>query len=353
MKKLLSIFLAVALLSVLLVFPANAVENGNKYLDRYIDQYHNGRYPTGFDADVFEYEELYYHYPNGSDDPDWALIKADTGCHLEVLTYDVFFGRAFANNDVAVPFTYGYGVYDAATERFLDFDEIDDISRFPGLIEALDEYHVGQAIGEPTFGDDLLFKDEFMKQANYLAMGRTFTAEQTVKSYNELYYHHSNGVVDWVLVQGESWFRYPEGSVYDVVGDRVFRNEGICEPFGNTYAVYNVRRNQFYDLRGYLVNPYYAMSEWFPGLREALDELNLGEKIGDLNRDGKVDIRDVTQMQRCLAEFCDYPENDGVEAVGCKNQSGENIEYLSDVNRDKQRDIKDATKTQMNLAEFN
>ena len=50
---------------------------------------------------------------------------------------------------------------------------------------------------------------------------------------------------------------------------------------------------------------------------------------------------------------CDYPENDGVEAVGCINQSGENIEYLSDVNRDKQRDIKDATKTQMNLAEFN
>ena len=107
MKKLLSIFLAVALLSVLLVFPVNAVENGNKYLDKYIDQYHNGRYPTGFDADVFEYEELYYHYPNGSDEPDWALIKADSGTHCEVLTYDVFFGRAFANNDVAVPFTYG------------------------------------------------------------------------------------------------------------------------------------------------------------------------------------------------------------------------------------------------------
>ena len=269
MKKLLSILLAVALLSVLLVFPVNAVENtsGYKFYDKFFAQFGYGFDNTFMGTGWFEYEELYYHYPNGSDDPDWALIKADSGVYCLELTYDVFFGRAFANNDIAIPFTYGYGIYDAATERFLDFNEIDDISRFPGLIEALDEYHVGQAIGEPTFGDNLLFKDEFMKQANYLAMGRTFTTEQAVKSYDELYYHHSNGVVDWVLVQGESWFRYPKGSVYDVVGDRVFRNEGICEPFGNTYAVYNVRRNQFYELRGCLVNSYYAMSEWFPGLR--------------------------------------------------------------------------------------
>ena len=40
---------------------------------------------------------------------------------------------------------------------------------------------------------------------------------------------------DWALVQGEFWFRYPYGSVYEVIDNRVFRAEGIGIPFGKQF----------------------------------------------------------------------------------------------------------------------
>ena len=56
-------------------------------------------------------------------------------------------------------------------------------------------------------------------------------------------------------------------------------------------------------------------------------------------------------MQRCLAEFCDFPENDGVEAAGYRGRDGEIVQYISDVNKDGRRDIRDVTEMQRRLAE--
>ena len=349
MKKTLSIILSLTILICAFAFPANAVERDFKFYDKFVEQFGYGFDDPFMGTDFAVYEEVCCHYPDGSDEPDWALIKADGGVHCEVLTYDVFFGRAFANNDIAAPFTYGYGIYDAETERFYDFNEIEDETRYPDLTEILDTYHVGVKLGEPQLGDDLLFLDEFMRKAKTYATGRSFTAQETVKSYDELYVHDVDGVVDWVLVKGEFWFRYPMGSFYETIGDRVFRSEeGLGEPFVHGYGVYHVASRQFYELRAYM-----AHNGKFPGLTAALDELNLGEKIGDVNSDGRVNICDVTEMQRCLAEYRDYPETDAVEAAGCKNYyNGEAVAYLSDVNRDRVRDVNDATQVQLKLAEM-
>ena len=117
----------------------------------------------------------------------------------------------------------------------------------------------------------------------------------------------------------------------------------VMEP--GAYAVYFPALDRFYPLSGALVAP---------GLPKALDCLNLGEKIGDVTGDGKLNVSDASQLQRCLAEYCDYPAADGVAADGWQlNGQGESVAYLSDVNRDKVRDINDVTALQRKLAEYN
>ena len=347
MKKALAILLTLSLTAAAAVLPAGASEKGRRYYGDFIRQYYDGAEPAGYDAEIFVYNEVYYHTADGA--TDWALVEADSGIHLEVETTDVFFGRAFANNDIAVPFTYGYGIYDAALERFFDFGEIADSSRYPDLQEVLDARHIGVKIGTPQFGENLRYTNAFYSLAEQFAAGRQISAEQTVRSYDELYYHKTDGVADWALVQGEFWFRYPYGSVYEVIDNRVFRAEGIGIPFGNTYAVYHAAAGRFYELRSALVNPEVKISRLFPGLAEVLDELNLGEKIGDINQNGALDIGDATELQRCLAEYRDYPAADGVEADGCRNIGDVSVQYLSDVNGDGKRDISDVTAAQRKL----
>ena len=180
---------------------------------------------------------------------------------------------------------------------------------------------------------------QFLAQYNNGREPSELDAEWMV--YEEVYYHETDGVTDWALVKGESWFCYPEGGTYEKIGDRVFKTEGIYEPFGNGYAVYDTAQNRFYELRGYLAN-----NLRFPGLVQAVEALNLGEKIGDLDGDGKLTIKDATEMQRCLAELRDYPAADGVEAAGLHNRGADEVQYLSDVNRDGARTVADVTETQ-------
>lgn len=338
MKKLSAILLSLALLTGCIALPAQAADTGGRYYRQFLAQYNNGREPSELDAEWMVYEEVYYHETDGV--TDWALIRADNGDHCEVLTLDIFFGRAFAGNDIASPFTYGYGIYDVAQERFFDFDEIADENAYPGLQDALDRFHVGQRIGTPQYGENLRYKTQALRAFPFFYAGHDFT-EQVVKCYDELYYHETDGVTDWALVQGESWFCYPEGGTYEKIGDRVFKTEGIYEPFGNGYAVYDTAQNRFYELRGYLAN-----NLRFPGLVQAVEALNLGEKIGDLDGDGKLTIKDATEMQRCLAELRDYPAADGVEAAGLQNRGADAVQYLSDVNRDGARTVADVTETQ-------
>lgn len=338
MKKLSAVILTFTLIFCALAVHAGAEEQPLCRYERFKQQYCDGRDPLDSNWDGFVYRELYSHKTNGA--TDWVLIQADFGVRCEVLCEDVFFGRAFAANDMAGPFVYTYGLYDVERERFYDFCEIEDISRYPGWQEVLDEFEIGERIGTPYFGSGLLFKEAFLRgEISHLG------GESAVKSYEELFYHRNySGSIDWALVRGESWFHYPDGGTYETIGDRVFRTKGIGTPFGNNYAVYDVENDRFYELR--------KPSVRFPGLVQALDELDLGEKIGDLNADGRLDVRDATEMQRCLAGLRDYPGNDAVEAAGLRNTGSETVKWLSDFDRDGTRSISDVTATQRVLAEI-
>ncbi len=59
--------------------------------------------------------------------------------------------------------------------------------------------------------------------------------------------------------------------------------------------------------------------------------------IGDTNGDGKIDINDVTVIQRCMAEYIELTAE---------------LEAVADVNGDDKVDINDATHLQKYLAEF-
>ena len=358
MKKVLSVLLSASLILLLFAFPVNATETGRRYYDKFADQYCEGKDPEKEWewSGGFCYDELYYHNSDGN--VDWALVKAEFGERSEVIMQNIFFGRAIAANDCAYPFEYLYGIYDVSQERFFDLKEIQDESRYPDLQEVFDEFGIGQRITAPQYGDELLFKDEFLNCQEVRNYVQYFGEENVIRCYDELYIHDTDGIVDWALVYGDTNLKLPYGSTYSTVGDKVFRTDGILQPFGNGYAVYQVSTGNFFWLQT-------GIERWrksykpdapllFPDLAEVIEELPIGERIGDVNSDSQLTITDATEIQRCLAEFCDYPESDGVEAAGCVNRgdSSDPVWYISDVNRDGKRSIRDVTEIQRILAEI-
>lgn len=334
MKKALSFFLIFALLLCLFAFPVNAIGEGSRYYRQLLNQYFDGADLYLSEGDYAEYEELYLHQTGGA--TDWALIRADIGEHAEAEIERIMLGRYFYQCDIAFPFTFTYGIYDAARGRFYDLCEIEDESRYPDLQEVLDRFHVGKRIGyEP------LFFEEFCRFASW--EGAPYP-DVILDSYGELAYHYSlDGALDWVLVTGMTNMEHPT-ICYEVIGDRVFRSNGYSVPFDLTYGIFNVHSRKFIDLtQAWQMTRYAAVTE-------DLETLGLGEKIGDLNADGRLDIDDATEMQRCLAEFCDYPADDGVEADGWQRLGGKPLAYRSDVNGDGMRSISDVTATQRILA---
>ena len=203
----------------------------------------------------------------------------------------------------------------------------------------------------PANAEEPLFKDEFYEYASW----KLEPPYDDVLSYQELAYHDDeSGALKWVLVQGETWYSHPT-ICYEVVGDRVFRGNNYYVPFDLSYGVYLAEEKTFMDIIR-IRNQYRyegAYSELYPEILEDLEKLNLGEKIGDLNGDGILNISDATQIQRCLAEYTAFPETDGVEAAGYTTSGQTSVAYLTDVNHDGKRSIRDVTEIQRILAEMN
>ena len=91
-----------------------------------------------------------------------------------------------------------------------------------------------------------------------------------------------------------------------------------------------------------------SKDEYLPFLEESgYDKITC---IGDLNGDKKLDIKDVTLIQKCIAgieEFETY--NDAVGGF-LEKHHGKWERYISDFNRDGERNVKDATAIQKHIA---
>lgn len=161
--------------------------------------------------------------------------------------------------------------------------------------------------------------------------------------YQELAYHYTDDKLDWAFVKGFVPLCAPMLTAR-LFGNRVVENNNINFPFIYTYGVYDVQAETFYD-----INDVYGQ-EKYAALSDLLAEFKIGRILGDINGDGVLNIKDATEMQRCLADIRDFPSDDTIYGVPY-NGGGKQIRYLSDINLDDVRSIKDVTEIQRILAE--
>lgn len=178
--------------------------------------------------------------------------------------------------------------------------------------------------------------------------------------YKELYEHFSEissadeATPDYVLVKGiDSW-----------------EEERMCVQLYGDYVVKTDKTNvslyhPFYDENGYYIiipgdDLHYRTEREVIALRDAYDEglvdisavfeeYGLGYLVGDANNDRELNIKDATQIQKCLAELLAFPDYDCLFSDDFTPEAGA-PHYVTDFNRDGQRDVRDVTAIQKRIA---
>lgn len=166
----------------------------------------------------------------------------------------------------------------------------------------------------------------------------------TLESFEELYYHKVNGETDWALVHGKgSWELC--WCVFSVLGDRVLSSGTGDLPFEYDYGIYDVQQKQFIS-----IEEAFASGD-YPDLPAVMDDLNIGRRRGDMDNDGKLTIQDATALQRCLAEFSAFPQDNSFEGINLseKDHPRETV-MISDADSSGVTDINDVTEIQRILA---
>lgn len=157
--------------------------------------------------------------------------------------------------------------------------------------------------------------------------------------YKELYVHNNdNGELVYSLVFGATPYK-TEGDIYEVYGNYVLRQSNSYSPYSFGYFIYLSETDNYLTLKE-------AIELEVPAVEEVFTIYGLGELIGDVDGDRTLSVLDATKIQRCLAQFEQFNEND--EVVG--NNSNETSVYISDFNRDGKRNIFDATEIQRQVA---
>lgn len=148
-------------------------------------------------------------------------------------------------------------------------------------------------------------------------------------TYNELYYHKTDGITDWALVKAsfnvEESPKEVELSIGNA-GGRKIKSDSIQNPFDTGYGIYDKSEDRFYSLNE-IANSY----EKYDGLIEALAKENVGFLSGDTDNNNVVDILDATNIQKWSVE---------------KIKLSEDQLFASDVNNDLKVDVLDAVAIQ-------
>ena len=178
--------------------------------------------------------------------------------------------------------------------------------------------------------------------------------------YKELYEHFSEisstdeAAPDYVLVKGiDSW---EEGRMcVQLYGDYVVKTDKT------NVALYH----PFYDENGYYIiipgdDLHYRTEREVIALRDAYDEgivdisavfeeYGLGYLIGDANNDRVLNVKDATEIQKCVAGLISFADYDCLFSDDFTPEAGA-PHYVTDFNRDGQRNVRDATAIQKRIA---
>ena len=153
--------------------------------------------------------------------------------------------------------------------------------------------------------------------------------------YYEQYHHYVGDDIDWVLVYAGD-MSYKAGKVKQVVGEMIFFADESSSPFVFKYAVYDVKKDEFYPISNALFDKYDGLYEAFHNEETGIG----GYMIGDADMDKVLSVMDATLIQLSLVGLSDFNENDDLSAY--KNIDGD-LKYVSDYDRDGVRSVMDAT----------
>ncbi len=162
--------------------------------------------------------------------------------------------------------------------------------------------------------------------------------------YDELYYYYSDEnseEPEWTLIYcpyNPDPIDVKEGIV---IGNRAFVCMGGCVLSLSGHFVYVRKTDSFIPLCEYELE---KILELCPDFEKAIEENNLGQQIGDVNDNGKLDILDATYIQRCVAGF-----NDDLFMTIWTYGSHDSF---ADFDRDGDVTVLDATDLQMKLAKL-
>ncbi|MBQ3073605.1 MAG: dockerin type I repeat-containing protein [Ruminococcus sp.] len=156
-------------------------------------------------------------------------------------------------------------------------------------------------------------------------------------TFKEHYYNTSEN--EYILVSGGDIGVGPM-PIYGVYGDYCVVLTNHSFPYGIGYYVYSAEDDEFYTLRQ-------AWTE-IDGIENVFKDYALGVLIGDMNGDRSLNIKDATEIQKCVSGISAFPADDEIEGIA-ESRSVE-LKYLSDFNRDGERNVKDATAIQKKIA---
>ncbi len=188
---------------------------------------------------------------------------------------------------------------------------------------------------------EYLYEEKFVEE--YIAPISQFEGDTYI--YEENYYHHvdennPDSDIDWIGVTAMSNIQQPWLAKH-VIGDRVFWKNCGCLPFEYGKAVFDVKNDRFVELTDEMIDDYV-------GLREYLEDNNIGSPIGDADLDDKLTVLDATYIQRAQALLCEYYDDDDISNY--HKLGNEDLNYISDFDRDGERTVLDATGIQLKLA---
>lgn len=200
--------------------------------------------------------------------------------------------------------------------------------------------YTGTKAEKYAFENDLSFKNlSTSEEYKYKDKVIKLLENPEISIYHESYEHYSSpkeAIPDFVLITafgGEP----ADMEITKIFGDYVLYSPDLKYPGGEFgYYIYLPNKNEIYTLTK-------AFEKGIEGVYNVFTEGYIGELLGDVNYDNKLNIRDATMIQHHLAGY----DNMNIESV-----HGGYTLPVADFNCDGKLNIRDATAIQKRLAKL-
>jgi len=263
---------------------------------------------------------------------DYALIFAHTGPMLCWEVYETIGNYRLNSAAVHNP---GYIIYSTGEDRIYKIREAYN-QGLPGMNLVLEKLGTKVTLYADVFEKFLEpYKDPYEENSVFGWYG-----------YSEDYYYSKElggtaempqATPDYVLVDACA-YHCPPANVTEVFGDYVVYS-GWGNPERLRYFIYIPESGTIYTLR-----EAYDMN--LEGIMNVFTDYSLGFLSGDMDNNGKLSIKDATYIQKCLAKI------EGYSIYGVDTSIADFGVHISvaDFNRDLDENIKDVTALQKKLA---